>query len=362
MKYPRIAEDRSQLEQFAKETEAGSFGPKVELAGNSLVIPEQEQPQPVATIDGVAYFHKQEFDLEAIAEEASAQPYQAFLRNLLTGVLFPDPSEHAVGMYYIKTGDTPTISLQLAYVGGPNRVNLNEFTSRAFTVVDTQEEVGYDTTKICLPTCSAYYGFLSEDGKTFISYYNLKTDGAPEYVDSIKQGNAVIPLKDVRLPDATSADVGKVLGVNDEGEFVLEPVPTSEPVEITLPDNPTNKQFFDALVANVQPFADTYLRVKFTWNIGGGGNEVMEGIFSYLPMAAAPNIINFSSGNASGKLSTYRGSIAYGNYDPDGYFQSTMYRDLKKVTIPNLPFPLDTAKTYVLKVVNGTPTWVEEIA
>lgn len=36
----------------------GGAGGDVYLDGNSLVIPEQEGPQPVATIDGVAYYHK----------------------------------------------------------------------------------------------------------------------------------------------------------------------------------------------------------------------------------------------------------------------------------------------------------------
>ena len=227
MKFPRIAEDRSQLEQFAEAVEAGDFGGKVELAGNSLVIPEQERPplpEPVITIDGVVYFHKHEFDVDELLTASVGTDFDLLSGETKEAYSYPGLIVNTPG-----PGGAPRVlflSLDNAIAFGVTGSDYyaKNYTSRAFTVVDTQEEVT-DNTKICLPTCSAYYGFLSEDGKTFISYYNLKAEEVPEYVDSIKQGNAVIPLKDVRLPDATAADVGKVLGVDEEGELVLQPAP-----------------------------------------------------------------------------------------------------------------------------------------
>lgn len=221
-KYPRIANDDSQLTQFKNDVIAGEYGgSSVELAGNSLAIPEQEGPQPIIMIDGVAYYHKQEFDLEELVHNFSS----SFQLDPITGI----EKENTPPMISVSiTGPGPN------YVSVSLRLNANElyytlyghqyspvnFTSRAFTVVDTQEEVT-DNTKICLPTCSAYYGFLSEDGKTFISYYNLKSEGATEYVDSIKQGNVVFSLVDKRLPEASSADESKVVKVNASGEYEL---------------------------------------------------------------------------------------------------------------------------------------------
>lgn len=180
------------------------------IEGTSLIIPEQEGPQPVATIDGIVYYHKQEFDLEEIVTAYDNLP--VFL-DLLSGVVIPDATLNTRPLFWVVNGGaaqyhwisvkfssrTPGPSGKTYLVYRTNQEDMPsikpDYISQAFTVVDTQDEVT-DNTKICLPTCSAYYGFLSEDGKTFISYYNLKGEsGDPGYVDSIKQGNAVIPLK-----------------------------------------------------------------------------------------------------------------------------------------------------------------------
>ena len=206
-------------------------GGSVEIAGNSLVIPEQPAPEPVFVDPdtGTQYFHKQEFDLPSMFNMDNFG-----FHDLLTGEIVNSSTNPALRIgngaptqFYAslrlvtRSGLPPEITYEL--YDPDSAISQTQFTSRAFTLVDTQEEVT-DNTKICLPTCSAYYGFLSEDGKTFISYYNLKSDGAPSYIDSVKQGNASIPLhsKDTRLPDATAADVGKVLAVNAQGELVLQ--------------------------------------------------------------------------------------------------------------------------------------------
>ena len=132
-------------------------------------------PVPVATIDGVDYYHKCEFDLENLQFDYSQTLYDVLTAEIIENgypnirtVLAGSVVAKSVRFYLYSTIEQGPQGFILSDIyGGAN------FTSRAFTVVDTQEEVT-DNTKICLPTCSAYYGFLSEDDKTFISYYNLK--------------------------------------------------------------------------------------------------------------------------------------------------------------------------------------------
>ena len=207
---------------------------RVKIEGNSLVIPEQsgEGPEPIITIDGVGYFHKCEFDLTEFTQENLNDFY-----DILTGEVSYGSIEHAyiqissygpnypIGSTVAKLyagSDSPVIYVIAQGTSVPASVN---YTSRAFICVDTwQEATGED--KICLPTCSAYYGFLSEDGNTFISYFNLKGEGAPGFVDSVKQGETTISLhgKDERLPSAKQSDAGKVLKVTNAGEYGLEEI------------------------------------------------------------------------------------------------------------------------------------------
>lgn len=48
-----------------------------------------------------------------------------------------------------------------------------------------------------------------------------QAEEAPESVGSVKQGEAIIPLKDERLPAAAAADEGKIIKVNEEGDYEL---------------------------------------------------------------------------------------------------------------------------------------------
>jgi len=131
-------------------------------------------PVPVITIDGVDYYHKCEFDLEAIEEAAevinlnllTAEPVEASSFPRLNASIGYPSMQYTFRLQLGQQQDGQPIWHLIKGSG-------STYESRAFTVVDSQEEVT-DNTKICLPTCSAYYGFLSEDGNTFISYYNLK--------------------------------------------------------------------------------------------------------------------------------------------------------------------------------------------
>ena len=48
-----------------------------------------------------------------------------------------------------------------------------------------------------------------------------QAEDAPATVNSIKQGDAVVPMVDSRLPQATQADNGKVVKVNEQGSYAL---------------------------------------------------------------------------------------------------------------------------------------------
>ena len=204
---------------------------RVKIDGTSLVIPEpasQPLPEPIITIDGVDYYHKCEFDLTKFTLEDSGK------FDLLTGLAYiEEPSSSYMGittygpdypagsrLLYLYLNDSFDFVVYVIANGTSVPASVN-YTSRAFTCVNTKLEVTDDTT-ICLPTCSAYYGWLSEDGKTFISYFNLKDGGfVPAYIDSIEQGNAIISMKDDRLPDAPISEAGKVLKVADAGGYEL---------------------------------------------------------------------------------------------------------------------------------------------
>ena len=200
--------------------ELGEAGGAVYLDGSALVIPEQPAPapEPVATIDGVDYYHKCEFDLESLSTGSQFRNYDLLTKNKTSAEPYLSVYPRDVTTCVLAIGSHGLQIFSWMIFG-----SAVDYTSRAFTVVDTQEEAT-DNTKICLPTCTAYYGFLSEDGKTFISYYNLKIEpgqSVPEYVNSVKQGNAVIPLADDRLPEASTSDEGKTLSIDENGNYQL---------------------------------------------------------------------------------------------------------------------------------------------
>lgn len=142
-----------------------------EEGGATPVPPEPES----WTIDGVTYYNRCVFDLEALK---NAQ--QIVVLDVLTGETIQSTDFPNLYSYVSQPSGVFGVGLKCGQTdyGAPigNVLFLGEtiyYTSRAFTLVDTQEEVDSED-KICLPTCSAYYGFLSEDGKSFISYFNLK--------------------------------------------------------------------------------------------------------------------------------------------------------------------------------------------
>lgn len=171
---------------YDSDTKQAIFGNRVKTAympktdpfpARMLAGAKPTGPVPVITIDGVDYYHKCEFDLENLANG---------YYNLLDGSI-----KSSTEFPFLMAGPFgPGLfcaAIRLAFEGGDqskNRLYIEDnqygmtadFTSHAFNVVDTQEEVVDTLNDICLPTCSAYYGFLSEDGKTFISYFNLKEE------------------------------------------------------------------------------------------------------------------------------------------------------------------------------------------
>ena len=173
---------------------------RVRIEGTNLVIPEQKMPEPLISIDGTDYYHKCEFDLTKFTLEDSGK------FDLLTGLAYteePSSSSMTIAIYgpnYPVGSNVLLLNLNdslkfVVYViaNGTSVPASVDYTSRAFTCVDTKIDVT-DNTKICLPTCSAYYGWLSEDGKTFISYFNLKGEPIPERITSVKQGETIIPI------------------------------------------------------------------------------------------------------------------------------------------------------------------------
>ena len=157
-------------------------------------------PTPIITIDGVDYFNKCEFDLTTLS---GASGPQGALYDILSGsrIMVPpsisDISEAAImaKTFPVEQGNGKVCSIVYGPGDGaeseygsildiviasdvPGQFPVN-YQSKAFTCVDTWAEADA-TSKIFLPTCSAFYGMLSEDGKTFTAYFNLKEEQEQE--------------------------------------------------------------------------------------------------------------------------------------------------------------------------------------
>lgn len=150
---------------------------------------EGDEPAPVPpepeswTIDGVTYYNRHVFDLEQLV---TLTRFTRF--DILTGNEISQEEANIVSHLYLgcpgPNPQTDPVVVQLSiipaetvyiYANGNPYVS-KVMTSTSFEVFNTKSEIKSPNRdkKICLPTCSAYYGFLSEDGKTFISYFNLK--------------------------------------------------------------------------------------------------------------------------------------------------------------------------------------------
>ena len=181
--------------------------PPVETEENKLKVHKIDKAEPLITIEGVDYYHKCEFNLYQMYHNE-----QNIYKNILTNEIIsindypkifgcpPGP-----GGVYLEVADSQT---------GVWRVHLYSelteitYTSHAFTVVQNQIEVT-DNTKICLPGCTSYYGLLSEDGKTFTSYWTEQKDLIINPITKITDGINTIDIHDSRLPNAGTA--GKFL-------------------------------------------------------------------------------------------------------------------------------------------------------
>ena len=196
---------------------------RVSIDGESLVIPEQGSTlEPVAEFDGVKYYHKQEFDLTDLGFNESK--YDVITEEKFTST----PTLPYIYSYYHGSQD---VDLVLRVGGGPEqskRLYHNgssvAYESQAFVITKDVSEVTAEGNKIYFGSDEyevvAYYGWLSEDGKTFISYYNVKTD-FPYVVNSVKQSDSVLPIHDVRIPEAKSSDENKIVYVDAEGDFAF---------------------------------------------------------------------------------------------------------------------------------------------
>lgn len=166
------------------------------------------RPVPVITIDGVDYFHSQTFDVNELY--SLAEQSQSGKLNLLTG---ESTSNNNMIVSYGRTWQVEValkINQLSTYLKGSNVGT--PYTSRAFTKADLADDAG----------CVAAYGYISDDKSTFIFYYNLEDDDIiVSPITKIKDANDnEVDINDSRLT-VTSEDVGKFVGVNDDGELTL---------------------------------------------------------------------------------------------------------------------------------------------
>lgn len=210
---------KDDLTPLATKTEVAAA--KSSLDGTALVIPTQPGPEPVATIDGVDYYHKHEFNLEELAQQVASDYNTRYFK--LTGEQTEDNPRNQAFLYgtyrgYVAIQMYP-ISFYSVIFYQDGVYNPSGYESHAFTVIEDGYSTSTDRNAVCIPGCSAFYGFLSEDGKTFISYFNLKSDGGASKIDSIKQGSLTLPIADGRMPDPVAGDAGKLLTVGEDGQL-----------------------------------------------------------------------------------------------------------------------------------------------
>ena len=348
-----MADYVDKVKKNGKEYEIRDTEGRVKIEGTSLVIPEQEAPTPVITIDGVDYFHKQEFDLEEILNDPTIQA------NTYIDVLTGEMSERTNNVYlqksmqsnwviyiYAKHHYATAWGKLLVYADG----TLGNYENTSFDLVDNLQQVT-KFPEAYLPTCSAYYGYLSEDGKTFISYFNLKSDVDFYEIDSVRQDKSTIPLKDARLPEAKSADAGKVLKVANGGGYELGTAGGNnlpiKVIEFSLHSGNTFQNLAEAL--------------GFTVTAGSSG----EALFLIDGQSTGKNVYyifkyqyqQYGMTNFSVMEYGIGGMRKYYSQDKDAYITTN---GQSSPFVPALPNDAST-KTYVLKAVNGTIEWVEEV-
>lgn len=213
----------------------------IKAEDGKLLIDEVVQPvgpTPIITIDGVAYYHKREFDLETIlagernvkidiltGEELDESADVPYLLKAWSG--FEYVAFYNSKFYNQGPGFWDKLSKILYSTDDASAIN---YESRSFIVVnEISQDTSYEDAPnyIPLPGCSAYYGYLSEDHKTFISYWNEEGDGPAEVVPVTKikdANNNEVEVHDARL-SVSSADIGKLVGVDANGQLALVDAP-----------------------------------------------------------------------------------------------------------------------------------------
>jgi len=145
-------------------------------------------PQPVITIDGVDYYQKTEFHLDQLGEQGYGDIYDLISGERTAHFPMSDPdigedaqehnsvlvSKDEVSMCIFNVGRSKEKSPAQFILASDNPEMEPNYVSHAFELVDSIEDG--DSTHICLPQCSAFYGWQSEDRNTFIAYYNLKDE------------------------------------------------------------------------------------------------------------------------------------------------------------------------------------------
>ena len=180
-------------------------GKPIRVTDGVLKVNKIDNIVPVIIIDTVKYYHKREFDLTAIAQ-AHQTGINTYI-NIITGESLTQ-NEYPQLRCIDILGSSAAIMLHpngamgssfTVKAGSGFSVN---YTSRSFTLVDSAAAAD-NNTKMYLPGLTAYYGFLSQDGKTFISYYSLETDVEAREVTSVSDGTTTLPVRDSRVDSLT---------------------------------------------------------------------------------------------------------------------------------------------------------------
>lgn len=289
--------------------------------------------EPVATIEGVAYYHKLEtkdldknnryYDLDGNAY--SSEPNLPFIRQLDRGNISWQLQSSEQGF----TSCTINISNE----------NANAGEQPIEGVQTVSETIQFDT--LYAEYFTAGYLVINEDNSgTF--YYNLVGDGEVTGPVSNEKFNKAISTLDAAKQDKLNQS--ETVGINGNSLFVRNVFANLKVVNLNTEDITYNEleTKFPNLNMGIFDRIKQGSRSKFLFVKSSQENNKLVYLF-YLG-TTTNNSFNIQVANATNKETTGLLSIA----------QSL-------AVLPSLPSGSST-KTYVLKAVNGTFTWVEETA
>jgi len=312
----------------------GGDGGSVRAEDGKLVVDEvvQPVPVPVATIDGVDYYHKSELNIDQAFKDYDTGSEINFI---LPSFSLSETVDNNIiiqlnnsGLKQKTLGYLDKIASSVAYQMYPapsDYSNIISFTKLAngyklpATLYGVGTNVEIDVYNSLEQKCLAIYLIYDETSTILTCYYNLQNEeSVATPITKIKDANNnEVNINDSRLA-VTSADIGKIVGVNDNGELALIPSSGTKLYrhEISISGNKTLiyycniKEAFTKIESVHNSFNNGFSKSKYPyvyedmgilfydhkrvvlWIRNGGSYSVGSWLYCTQNIASAPSSIN----------------------------------------------------------------------